>query len=81
MVFVTIQREKSELFAEQLLRAKAEANDVIKQKAGQVPSHVEKERFIQSVEAELRGLHEGNIARYRLRPSEYEALGRPIGPD
>ncbi|NGX59706.1 MAG: hypothetical protein KR126chlam3_00862 [Chlamydiae bacterium] len=29
-------------------------------------------RFIETVEIELRGLHEGNIARYRLRPSEYE---------
>jgi hypothetical protein len=29
-------------------------------------------RFIETVEVELRSLHEGNIARYRLRPSEYE---------
>lgn len=29
-------------------------------------------RFIETVEIELRSLHEGNIARYRLRPSEYE---------
>jgi Uncharacterized conserved protein len=29
-------------------------------------------RFIELVERELLGLHEGNIARYRLRPSEYE---------
>jgi hypothetical protein len=49
------------------------AIEVIKQKASQLPSPEEKERFIQSVEAELRGLHEGNIARYRLRPSEYES--------
>jgi hypothetical protein len=25
------------------------------------------------VETEIMGLHEGNIARYRLRPSEYQA--------
>jgi hypothetical protein len=30
-------------------------------------------RFIEVVETEIRGLHEGNIARYRLRPSEYES--------
>lgn len=29
-------------------------------------------RFIETVEIELRSLHEGNIARYRLRLSEYE---------
>ncbi len=28
-------------------------------------------RFVEVVETELMGLHEGNIARYRLRPSEY----------
>lgn len=30
-------------------------------------------RFIEVVETEIRGLHEGNIARYRLRPAEYES--------
>lgn len=30
-------------------------------------------RFIEVVETELRSLHEGNIARYRLRPSEFAA--------
>lgn len=29
-------------------------------------------KFLEKVEIELRGLHEGNIARYRLRPSEYD---------
>ena len=48
------------------------AIEAIKQKASQIQSPDEKERFIQSVEAELRGLHEGNIARYRLRLPEYE---------
>ncbi len=28
-------------------------------------------RFLTMVEEELRGLHEGNIARYRLRPGEF----------
>lgn len=30
-------------------------------------------RFVAVVEAELRGLHEGNFGRYRLLPSEFEA--------
>jgi len=30
-------------------------------------------RFIEMTEMELMSLHEGNIARYRLRPSEFEA--------
>jgi len=33
----------------------------------------DQQRFIQTVEMELRSLHEGNIARYKLRPSEYLA--------
>ena len=51
---------------------KRAAIKAIQERAYQIPSSDEKERFIQAVEAELRGLHEGNIARYRLRPSEYE---------
>jgi len=33
----------------------------------------EQSRFIEVIESEMRGLHEGNIARYRLRPVEYES--------
>jgi DNA-binding transcriptional ArsR family regulator len=33
----------------------------------------DRERFRQVVEDELSGLHEGNFARYRIRPAEYEA--------
>ncbi len=29
-------------------------------------------RFIEVVETELMNLHEGNIARYRLRPPQYQ---------
>ncbi|WP_020561180.1 Fic family protein [Thiofilum flexile] len=36
-------------------------------------SNGEQRRFIEVVEIELMSLHEGNIARYRLRPSEYQA--------
>ena len=33
----------------------------------------ERERFREVAERELLGLHEGNFARYRIRPSEFEA--------
>lgn len=39
-----------------------------------VSEHIPKEeqqRFIAMVRAELKGLHEGNIARFRLRPAEF----------
>jgi hypothetical protein len=40
--------------------------------AEQVPNE-EKARFIEVTETQLMSLHEGNIARYRLRPSEFQA--------
>lgn len=45
----------------------------IKIKAKEALSLQDKARFIETVENELRSLHEGNIARYKLRPSEYDA--------
>lgn len=36
----------------------------------------EREQFRVMVEDELLGLHEGNFARYRIRPSEFEAWYR-----
>jgi hypothetical protein len=33
----------------------------------------DRERFVEIAEAELIGLHEGNYARYRIRPSEFAA--------
>lgn len=40
--------------------------------AEQVPP-VDQARFVEVVETEIMSLHEGNIARYRLRPTEYRA--------
>jgi len=40
--------------------------------AEQVPVE-DRARFIEVVETETMSLHEGNIARYRLRPAEYQA--------
>jgi len=49
------------------------------QAASQIKSYADKQigaidvpRFIEIVETELISLHEGSIARYRLRPSEYQ---------
>ncbi len=36
----------------------------------------DRQRFIEVVETELLGLHEGNIARYRLRPVEFQEWQR-----
>ena len=44
----------------------------IKQRAVENVPLEEQARFIEIVETEIMGLHEGNIARYRLRPSEYQ---------
>jgi len=44
----------------------------IKQRAAENISREEQARFIEVVETEVMSLHEGNIARYRLRPSQYQ---------
>lgn len=38
----------------------------------QIPAQ-DRDRFVEIVEAELLSLHEGSIARFRLRPSEFQA--------
>lgn len=55
---------------------KKDAVKSIKMKASQSVPIEDQSRFIEKVEIELRGLHEGNIARYRLRPSEYESWSK-----
>lgn len=53
---------------------KKQAIDFIKQEATTRVPPYERLRFIETVETELLGLHEGNIAGYRfLRPHEYDA--------
>lgn len=44
----------------------------IKHRASELASEKDRARLAEVVESELIGLHEGNIARYRLRPSEYD---------
>jgi hypothetical protein len=48
------------------------AGAFIRKKAAALPA-ADKDRFIEMVETELQNLHEGNFARYRVRPSEFEA--------
>ena len=49
------------------------ASAFIKQRAGQIALQDDRARFVEVAETEIRNLHEGNIARYRLRPSEYRS--------
>ena len=51
---------------------KKDAAAFIKRRAAEDVSQEDRARFIEVVETEVMGLHEGNIARYRLRPSEYQ---------
>ena len=52
--------------------SKREAVSAIKQFAEREIIGRDRVRFMEIVETELMGLHEGNIARYRLKPSEFE---------
>lgn len=52
---------------------KKNAASYIQQMARQRVKQEDAMRFIEIAETELMSLHEGNIARYRLRPSEYTA--------
>ena len=55
---------------------KKSATVFIQRRAGEKVSADDRSRFTEIVETELMSLHEGNIARYRLRPSEYEVWRR-----
>jgi hypothetical protein len=45
----------------------------IAQRAKQSLAPDRRARFIEITETELGGLHEGNIARFRIRPSEFRS--------
>jgi hypothetical protein len=51
---------------------KKAATAFIRNRATEQVSPEDWPRFVEVVETELMSLHEGNIARYRLRPSEYQ---------
>lgn len=51
-----------------------EAQMILNHKAAiELLTEQDRKRFIEAVETEIMSLHEGNIARYRLRTSEYGA--------
>lgn len=52
---------------------KVRAVELIRKRAREIIQDSDQSRFIELVEKELQGLHEGNIARYQLRPSEFES--------
>jgi Fic family protein len=45
----------------------------IRQRADEALPGEDRARFVEVTETEIMALHEGNIARYRLRPSEYRS--------
>ena len=52
---------------------KKAATALARQRAAEQLSPADQARFVEVVETEIMSLHEGNIARYRLRPAEYHA--------
>jgi hypothetical protein len=50
---------------------RAAARWIAKKAATEIPAH-DRNRFIEVVETELSTLHEGNFARYHLRPAEFD---------
>ena len=52
---------------------KKAATALARQRAAEQLPPSDQARFVEVVETEIMSLHEGNIARYRLRPAEYEA--------
>jgi len=64
-----------ELIAE-LVRGRVGRKDAVARIAAWSETEIDpgdRERFVEIVEAELIGLHEGNFARFRIRPSEFAA--------
>ena len=49
------------------------ADAFIKRRAAKRIAQQDQARFIEVVETEVMSLHEGNFARYHVRPSQYQA--------
>jgi len=54
-------------------QALADARPYVETWAGEHIPEAERGRFVALVQSELDSLHEGNFARYRIRPSEFAA--------
>lgn len=53
--------------------ARPAAADYIRSRAQQEAPQTDREQFVDVAETELLGLHEGNFARYQIRPGEFAA--------
>jgi hypothetical protein len=62
----------ADVIRENLDRAAA-ANKIASWARGHINSYTDRERFVEVAENELVSLHEGNFARYQIRPSEFAA--------
>lgn len=63
----------AEIIREVVLQSVGPSEDMVAAWAVERLPEADRSQFISLVEAELRGLHEGNIARFRLRPREFAA--------
>ena len=63
----------TEIIREVVLQPAEKAEKVVASWTSEHIPQDEQQRFISLVHAESKGLHEGNIARFRLRPAEFEA--------
>jgi hypothetical protein len=63
----------TEIIREVVLQSTGPDQNVVEAWAAEHLPEIDRTRFINLVEAELHGLHEGNIARFRLRPKEFAA--------
>ena len=61
----------TEIIREVVLHGVGQAQDVVTTWAAEHLPEDDRQRFINLVHVELKGLHEGNIARFRLRPAEF----------
>jgi hypothetical protein len=55
---------------------KPAATAFLRRQTAKLPEAGDRDRFLTMAETELTSLHEGNFARYRVRPSEFEAWRR-----
>ncbi len=68
-------REEIKTLVSEIVRQKMDKKEAvltIKEKAHDLIPLANQARFLELVEIELMSLHKGNIARFRLRPSEYD---------
>lgn len=63
----------TEIIREVVLRSAGPTEGIVAAWAAEHLPEADRLRFINLVDAELRGLHEGNIARFRLRPKQFTA--------